>query len=215
LEGRRAQGPRAPRRTAAAALGCLAVIGLAACGGPRQDANEPKGKFKVEVMRASFPVTQKLAKRSSLVIAVRNAGDKTIPDLAVSVDGFSKRLSDPALSDPTRPIFVINGVPRQIGGFPESQEAAPRGGDTAYVNTWALGKLRAGKQRTFRWSVTAVKAGPFKIRYTVAAGLDGKAKAIDAGTGRRPTGSFTGTVSDKAPTTRVADDGHTIVNGTR
>jgi hypothetical protein len=26
---------------------------------------------------------------------------------------------------------------------------------------------------------------------------------------------FTGTISNKAPTVRVADDGHTIVNGTR
>jgi hypothetical protein len=215
LEGRRAQGPRAPRRTVAAALVCLAPVGLAACGGgTRQDADEPKGKFQVEVSRASFPVTQKLAKRSNLVVAVRNSGDKTIPDLAVTVDGFSTRANDPELADPNRPIFVINGVPRQIGGFPESQEAAPLG-VTAYVNTWTLGRLRAGKERVFRWSVTAVKAGHFKIRYTVAAGLNGKAKAIDATTGKAPTGSFTGTVSDKAPTTRVADDGHTIVNGTR
>jgi len=105
-------------------------------------------------------------------------------------------------------------VPRSIGGFPESQEASPPGGGTAYVNTWALGKLAPGKERSFHWSVTAVKAGPFRVKYTVAAGLNGKAKAVDAN-GRRPVGSFAGTISDKAPITRVSDDGQTVVHGTR
>jgi hypothetical protein len=196
-------------------VGCLAALFAAGCGGgTRQDADEPKGSFPVEVLRASFPESQKLAKRSNLVVTVRNSGDKTIPNIAVSVDGFSKREQNAELADPNRPLFVINGVPRSIGGFPESQEASPRGGGTAYVNTWALGKLAPGKERSFRWSVTAVKAGPFRVKYTVAAGLNGKAKAVDAN-GRRPVGSFAGTISDKPPVTRVSDDGQTVVHGTR
>jgi hypothetical protein len=193
------------------ALGCLATLFAGGCGGgKRQDADEPKGRFPVEVLRASFPEKQKLAKRSELVINVRNSGDKTIPDIAVTVDGFSKREQNAELADPNRPLFVINGVPKSIGGFPESQEASPRGGGTAYVGTWALGKLAPGKERSFRWSVTAVKAGPFQIKYTVAAGLDGKAKAVDAN-GRIPVGSFAGTISDSPPVTKVADDGKTVV----
>ena len=78
----------------------------------------------------------------------------------------------------------------------------------------ALGKLRPGQRRVFRWSVTAVKAGPYRLEYTVSAGLDGKAKAVDS-SGRTPTGRFAGTVSGAAPATRVADDGRTIVRGTR
>jgi hypothetical protein len=69
--------------------------------------------------------------------------------------------------------------------------------------------------KTFRWSVTAVRAGDYKIKWRVNAGLDGKAKAVTAGGGPQPTGVFAGTISNKAPTVRVADDGHTIVNGTR
>jgi hypothetical protein len=196
-------------------VGCLAALFAAGCGGgTRQDADEPKGRFPVEVLTASFPESQKLAKRSNLVVTVRNSGDKTIPNIAVSVDGFSKREQNAELADPNRPLFVINGVPRSIGGFPESQEASPPGGGTAYVNTWALGKLAPGKERSFRWSVTAVKAGPFRVKYTVAAGLNGKAKAVDAN-GRRPVGSFAGTISDKPPVTRVSDDGQTVVHGTR
>ena len=53
------------------------------------------------------------------------------------------------------------------------------------------------------------------MRWRVAAGLDGKAKAVAAGGGPAPRGSFSGTVSNEAPDVRVADDGKTIVNGTR
>ena len=149
------------------------------------------------------------------MITVRNAGDETIPNIAVTVDGLNFRSDDPDLADPERPQFVVNGVPREIGGFPEAKEATPLGCDTAYVNTWACGPLRAGRERTFRWSVTAVEAGDFDMRWRVAAGLDGKAKAVGAGGGEAPRGSFTGTVSDEAPEVRVADDGKTVVSGTR
>jgi hypothetical protein len=188
---------------------------LAACGSqPRQDESEPKGNYKVEVTRASFPEQQKLAKRSDLVIVVRNSGNKTIPNLAVTLNGFDKRVNDPDLADPNRPIFVVNGRPQSIGGFPEAKDAAPAGGETALVNTWALGTVKPGKKKTFKWSVTAVKAGPFHIKYKVAAGLQGKAKAVGPD-GAEPKGAFNGTVSDVAPQSRVADDGHTVVNGTR
>jgi hypothetical protein len=198
------------------ALTLAGVVAVAGCGGgERQDEDEPEGDFAVEVVRASFPEDQKLAKSSNLEITVRNAGNETIPNIAVTVNGFSFRKRDAELADPERPQFVINGVPREIGGFPEAKEAAPLGCDTAYVNTWACGPLRAGRERSFRWSVTAVKAGDFDIRWRVAAGLDGKAKAVGTGGGAAPRGSFTGTVSDEAPEVRVADDGETVVEGTR
>jgi hypothetical protein len=216
LEARTAHGRRARRHAAVAAcLTLAAALGLAACGsGPRQDEDEPEGSFQVDVVDATFPSKQKLAKRSDLVIEVRNSGDEEIPNIAVTVDGFDERRDNPDLADPNRPVFVINGIPKQIGGFPESKDAAPAGCDTAYVNTWACGKLGVGKTKTFKWSVTAVRAGRYRIKYTVAAGLNGKAKAVDDN-GARPRGTFTGTISDTPPETRVADDGETIVSGTR
>jgi len=189
-------------------------VGLAACGSKRQDENEPTGNFPVDVVSASFPGQQKLAKRSDLVIQVKNSGDKQIPNIALTVNGFEERKNDPGLADPNRPVFVINGDPKEIAGFPEAKDAAPAGCETAYVNTWACGKLGVGKTKTFKWTVTAARAGPYRIRYIVAAGLNGKAKAVDAN-GTRPTGVFRGTISDTPPETRVADDGHTIVRGTR
>jgi hypothetical protein len=198
------------------ALTLAGALALAGCGGAeRQDEDEPEGEFPVAVVSASFPQDQTLAQSSNLVITLRNAGRKTIPNIAVTVDGFNFRKPDPELADPERPQFVINGRPRDIGGFPEAKDASPLGCDTAYVNTWACGPLRAGRERTFRWSVTAVKAGDYAIRWRAAAGLDGKAKAVGPGGGAAPRGRFTGTVSDEAPQVRVADDGTTIVEGTR
>jgi len=191
-------------------LACLAV--LAGCGGgERQDDNEPEGDFAVEVTRASFPKEQRLAQRSNLVITMRNAGDEVVPNLAVTVTGFNYRKEDPDLADPERPQFVANGVPREIGGFPEAKDATPLGCDTAYLNTWACGPLEPGKQRTFSWSVTAVRAGDYEISYRVSAGLDGKARAVAVEGGEPIEGSFTGTVSDDIPEVRVAKDGNTVV----
>jgi len=183
-------------------------------GGERQDANEPRGDFRLEVTKAEFPSEQKLAKRSTLEIRVRNTGDRTVPNVAVTVHGFHERLEGRGLADPERPVFVINGQPKDIGGFPESKDAAPEGGETAYVDTWALGRLRAGQERTFKWSVTAVRGGDYELEYEVAAGLDGKARAVGVG-GAAPRGRFAGTISDAPPITRVGDDGKTIIRGTR
>jgi hypothetical protein len=194
----------------------LCLLAFAGCGGgERQDENEPEGNFPVQVVRATFPENQKLAKSSDLVVTVRNPGRKTIPNIAVTVNGLEKRKRNPDLADPSRPVFALNGVQVEIAGFPEAKDASPRGCDTAYVNTWACGPLKPNEQRTFRWSVTAVQAGHFKVYWKVAAGLDGKAKAVAPGGGPQPRGTFAGTISKKAPTVRVADDGHTIVNGTR
>lgn len=196
----------------AAVTAFTAAVAFAGCGGggERQDENEPEGTFRVDVVRAEFPDEQKLAKRSNLEIEVRNADTKTIPNVAITVKGFDRRKEDPRLADPERPIFVVNGVPELIGGLPESREAAPRGGETAFVDTWALGELKPGESKTFEWSVTAVDAGPYKLTYSVSAGLDGKAKAVLA-SGQPPTGVFSGVIAEEPPDSRVADDGRTVI----
>jgi hypothetical protein len=190
----------------------MAVIGCG--GGARQDENEPKGNFAVEVVNATFPDKQKLAQTSELVITVRNTGKQVVPNLAVTVEGLSFRATQPGLSDPGRPRFALNGIQREIGGFPEAKDASPAGCDTAYVNTWACGPLKPGREVTLVWKVTAVKAGPYKVSWRVAAGLNGKAKAVATG-GGAPTGSFSGSVSRAAPKVRIAADGKTVVSGTR
>ena len=82
-------------------------------------------------------------------MTLRNAGQETIPNIGLTVNGFDERSKQPDLADPNRPVFAINGVQVQIAGFPESKEAAPRGCDTAYVNTWACGPLKPNETKTF------------------------------------------------------------------
>jgi hypothetical protein len=180
----------------------------------RQSENEPAGNFQVSVVSAKFPAKQKLAQSSLLLIRVKNSGSTTVPDIAMTVNGFGYRKDQADLADPERPQFVINGRAQTIGGLPEAKDQSPTGCETVYVNTWACGKLKPGRVKIFKWNVTAVKAGPYKVSYRVAAGLDGKAKAV-ASRGGILSGSFAGSVSDKPPVTRVADDGKTIVHGTR
>ncbi len=197
---------------AGSAVAVIALAALASCGGGEpQDANEPEGDFEVEVVSATFPEKQKLGKSSDLEITVRNSGDEAVPNLAVTVTGFSFRRGSPGLADPNRPRFAIDARAQEVGGFPEAREAGPEGCETAYVNTWACGSLEPDAEKTLRWSVTAVAAGPYNVEYRVAGGLNGKAKVVVAG-GGAAEGSFAGTISDKANQTRIAADGKTVVS---
>ncbi|MDQ3740923.1 MAG: hypothetical protein M3320_06555 [Actinomycetota bacterium] len=179
------------------ALAALAAL-ASGCGGggERQDEDEPKGNFAVDVLDASFPRSQRLAEQTELRVRVRNAGSKTIPNLAVTVDGFARRSEQQGLADPSRPVWII--------------DEGPRGGVTAYTNTWALGKVAAGKTEEFVWKVTPVRAGRYEVKWRVAAGLDGKAKATVAG-GDRPAGSFTVNVSREPDQSRVDPDTGNVV----
>jgi len=204
--------PPALRGRIAFLASAAALAALTGCGGgERQDENEPEGDFKVEVVEASFPTEQKLAKRSQLVIVVRNADTKKIPNIAVTMRGLDYRKDDPELADQRRPQFVVNGKFKNFGNIEDAQALTPGGVENpTYVDTWSLGPLEPGESKRFRWDVTAVVAGPYELRYSVAAGLDGKARAVDE-SGETPQGVFTGTVSDAAPQTKIAADGKTIV----
>ena len=169
-------------------LAGLAGLLLAGCGGARQDATEPSGTFPVEVVQASFPAQQHISEPSTMRIVVRNAGRKAVPDMAVTIFGFDYHSPQPGLADPKRPLWVV--------------DQGPRGGDTAYVSTWALGKVPAGGSRIFEWHLTPVVPGLHRVRFVVAAGLNGKAKARTSA-GDIPRGTFEVNVSSQPPVARV------------
>ncbi len=110
---------------------------------------------------------------------MRNTGSSTVPNVAVTIDSFDYTSSYPELAADKRPVWVIERGPGAIASPPvESEQVSPPGGgQTAYVNTWALGALAPGATRTFVWRVVPVKAGSYTVHYTVAAGLAGKSKA--------------------------------------
>jgi hypothetical protein len=157
----------------------LTALALSGCGGgSRQDAQEPAGTFAMKV-GASFPAAQSIARPSRFVMAVRNTGTETVPNVAVTIDSFDYNSNYPGLAVRQRPVWAIERGPGAIASPPVETEnvSLPGGGQTAYVNTWALGPLAAGKTKLFVWRVVPVKAGTFTVHYAVSAGLAGKAKA--------------------------------------
>jgi hypothetical protein len=163
-------------------------VALGACGAAKQDENEPEGTYKVDVISASFPGRQRLGETVKLRIQVKNQSGKELPDLAISIEGFSQRVDDPTLATPVRNIWLVN--------------TPPYNSDSAYTDTWTLGKVPAGATRTADWRVTAVRAGTYSLRYRVSAGVDGKAKA-ELPDGSPPRGSFITHISHTARSTQV------------
>jgi hypothetical protein len=170
---------------------CVLAAGIAGCGGARQDADEPAGTYQLSVVRAQFPTRQHVAAQSRMRIVVRNNGRKTVPVVAVTVRGFEYNAQQAGLADASRPNWIIDD--------------GPRGGDSAYVDTWTLGSLPGGATRTFEWTVTPVVAGLHNVRYELAAGLDDKAKVARTN-GHAPGGAFRVQVSGR-PANATVDPG--------
>ena len=190
------------------------------CGGgsQKQDAKEPSGTFPVKVVSASFPTSQRLAKDSTMEIVVQNAGQKPIPTISVTVKcgpglggSFNTTTADTNAADPQRPQFVVNKIPTATGRVNPPLDPAPLERSSAFVDTYPLGKLEAGRSATFRWDVSAVKAGKYRLCWRVNAGLYGKAKAIAASGSAPISGEFKGVISRKAPKATVGDDGTTVI----
>jgi hypothetical protein len=186
-------------RSSGSVAAAAAVLVLGACGGnARQDASEPSGNFTVDVPVATFPASQRLAEHTHMVITVRNTGTKTIPNIAVTItspnnggaaaQAFGELIAQtPGLASRSRPVWVVDRAPGPCRY--SCTNGGPGGAVTAYTNTWALGSLKPQQHATFDWGVTALKAGTYLIRYQIAAGLNGKAKAVLAN-GSEPTGTF-------------------------
>jgi hypothetical protein len=200
--------------------GIGAALALGACGGgSRQDANEPSGNFPVQVLNARWPSSQRLAQHTHLIITIKNSGTKAIPNIAVtitdprwgtSVQAFGRHVSMSGLASHSRPVWIVDHPPDPGGkcGFSCSQ-GGPGGAATAYANTWAMGRLAPGRTATFNWALTAVAPGTYVVRYRIAAGLNGKAKAKLSG-GGIPQGNFTVKVSSQPAKTYVTSSGQIV-----
>ncbi len=183
---------------------CVVALLLAAgCGGSRQDAHEPSGDFKVEVVSASFPRTQHIAQTVVLRMRVRNADTRVLP-VAVTVEtqparaglaptSFGQGSHDPDLASSARPVWVL--------------DRGPLGGDTAAVNTWSAGSLQPGQSRLLTWRLVAAKAGTYTVAYRISPGLNGKAKAASGG---RVSGSFRVRIADQPVPARIGPGGSVV-----
>jgi hypothetical protein len=227
---------KARRRIGIGVLGVVLAAGVASCGGSRQDANEPEGNFPVSIVSADFPSKQQLAENTNLTLSVENSGNQTIPNLAITIftnsnastsestttgttssgttttstdlptaqGSFSVRSEQQGLAIPFRPVWILEaGYPKLAG------QTASAGAEAAQTDTYAFGELRPHETRSMVWSVTPVQPGTYTVRYRVAAGLEGKAKAVTAD-GSVPEGEFVVRISNAPPQTRVNDSGKVV-----
>ncbi len=220
-----------------AALTSLAAgLGVAACGGGSATGGGGSGTggagasgvggsgagargraLPVQVVAASFPSTQRLAQIVHFLVAVRNIGSATLPDVAVTItdppygtaaQAFSVLIAaQPGLASRSRPVWIIDRPPGPCGY--SCLRGGAGGAVTAYSNTWALGALAPGRTAVFDWTVTAVKAGRYSVAYRVAAALDGSARAVLPG-GLPAAGRFTVRVSSQPRNEYVNDNGRVV-----
>jgi hypothetical protein len=192
------------RCAAGMALLGASVLLLAACGEAQQDAHEPRALYTLEVLKASFPAKQAVARPSVMQLEIRNPGTSTVPNVAVTVRSFYYRSEYPNLADRARPIWIVDQGPGAIPRKPVETVPfdSPGGYVTSNRNTWAAGSLQAGETRLFRWHLTPVKSGTHTVLYTVAAGLNGRALARLEG-GRPVAGRFTVDVAPAPPINHV------------
>jgi hypothetical protein len=232
-----ARSLKARRRIGIGCIGVLLAAGVASCGGTRQDASEPEGNFPVSIVSADFPSKQQLAQNTNLTLAVENSGDTAIPNLAITIfttsdastsastttttgttstgttstqelptaqGSFSVRSEQEGLAIPFRPVWILEE------GFPKYEgEAASAGAEAAQTDTYAFGELPPNQTKRIVWNVTPVQAGTYTVHYRVAAGLEGKAKAVTAD-GSVPEGEFVVRISSAPPQTRVDDSGKVV-----
>ena len=183
----------------------VAALVAVGCGGARQDADEPSGDFKVEIVNASFPRVQHIAQTVVLRVRVRNADARALP-VAVTVQvgappgvaasSFGQGSLDPDLADSARPVWVL--------------DRGPRGGDTAANNTWFAGSLRPGESRLMTWRLVAAKAGSYTVTYRVSPGLTGKGRPASLA---RSGGRFRVVIADQPVPARVGPGGSVIRGG--
>jgi hypothetical protein len=161
----------------------------AGCGsGERRDAGVSDRTYTVDVVRASFPTRQHLGDSPTFVITVRNAGDTTVPNLAVTLHGFAARSGESAQADRRELVWLV--------------DEPPPGTETAIEDAWAAGPLEPGHEVTLRWRVTPLLTGAHMLDYAVAADVAGAARTRVAG-GGRPSGSIAVRVGDGPPRAHV------------
>jgi len=117
---------------------------------------------------------------------------------------------------PTRLVIDVRNTGRKtvpdVAVTVDDPDGPPEGSTTAYTDTWALGPLAAGETKRFVWRLTPVQPGTHRLRYRVAAGLAGQAKAVLAGD-RVPERELTVRISGRPASARVDPETGAVVRG--
>lgn len=197
-----------------------AGLSLAGCGATQRPARtQASTAYPVQIVAARFPARQRLAEQTRLTIAVRNAGRRALPDVAVtitnprygtSVQPFATYLHMPNLEGHSRAAWVVDRPPGPCRF--SCRAGGPGGAATPETHTWTLGRLAPGATARFEWAVTAVMAGRFRVRYAVGAELGARPSAVLAD-GRVASGTFDVQISSAPEHETVSDSGAIVKSG--
>jgi hypothetical protein len=217
LGGKRRQGRRSRIGAAAVAVAIVSLFATA-CGdddssSSPETSGESKASYEVKVVEAKFPTTQRLGQTTLLRLGVRNTGPKTVPALTmtISVGGkegrgsslpFGIRSSEPGLSQPDRPVWVLSEKYPKLDG---SEESA--GAEGASRKTFVFGPLKEGETSEAVWKLSATRTGTYRLLYAIGAG--GPAK-VETANGAKAGGSFTVSIEETPPQTVVTDSGEVV-----
>ena len=183
----------------------------------------------MKVTTARFPASQRLSGRVRLVIAVRNAGHRALPDVAVTIcntscapshrlgrgtaaAAFGQDVSGTGLATRSRPVWVVRRAPGGCHFHCHDPGGQAGSSVTANSNTWALGRLAPGRTARFTWALTPVAAGRQVVAWQVAGDLTGAARATVAA-GGIPHGRFRVTIDARPVRSRVTPSGEVVTTG--
>lgn len=219
-DGHRRPARRSRWRAVAAGTAVAALTAaLAACGGEDSSSDTAPGEtaasYPVKIINEEFPARQRLGETTRLWIGVKNTGDKPLPALTVTISiageegqnselPFGIRDPQPGLAQPDRPVWILSADYPRANGSSEKF-----GSETTSLKTFDFGPLKAGGVIDGLWQVTAVKTGSYRLRYEVAAGLSGEARAVTEG-GTEARGSFPVKITEVPPETVVTDSGEVV-----
>lgn len=133
----------------------------------------------------------------------------------VMADGsFSVRSDQPGLAIPSRPVWIVEqGYPRLAdtdpGPPPPGELSGTGGAGTSNTNTYAFGELEPGDTADLIFELTPVQSGTYTVSYRLAAGLQGKAVAVNDD-GSVPEGQFVVQITNAPPQTRVNEEGKVV-----
>jgi hypothetical protein len=181
-----------------------AALAFAGCGGgdERQDADVPEATYTVSEPVVDFPRRQDLAEDAIVTIAVRNTGDREIPNLAATIEAgrdgttaaaFGTLSTQKGLASRSRPVWIVDE------GY----------GATAFANTWAIGPVAPGETGTFRWRISSTRAGRWDVAWRLAGGLGNRAR-VELADGEPARGSVVVDVSSLPGQARVDANGDVV-----
>ena len=127
---------------------------------------------------------------------------------------FSVLSRQPDLAIPSRPVWILEqGFPRvagtDAGPAPPGEISGSGGTEAVQTNTFSFGALDPNETREVVFRVTPVQPGTYTVRYRIAAGLQGKAVAVNQD-GSVPEGEFVVQISNVPPQSRVDDSGKVV-----